>query len=102
MSEDEPEDLGPCCICEGTAGVVNIIMIEVKGQVAGHGWGCFVCGLPSDGASAVLCEPCTLAWQNGKPLRFACRGYPASDGRVPIDELVERHAHDMAKHEAAA
>lgn len=79
-------------------GVVNIIMLDLKNQIAGHGWGCFECDLPCDGASAVLCDPCAEAWQDGKPLRFACRGYPASEGRAPIEEFAVRHEHDIAKH----
>lgn len=96
----DPDNLGPCCICEGTSGVRNVIMLAFKGQVPGHGWGCVVCDLPSDGACVVLCDPCAKAWdEDGTPFRFACRGYPAEDGRVPIEELVERHDHDQAKHE---
>ena len=98
LTEGPDDDLGPCCICAGTTGVRNVIMLHVKGRVPGHGWGCFGCDLPCDGASAVLCDPCAEAWQKGTPLRFACRGFPAEDGRVPIEELAEPHAHDMAKH----
>ena len=98
MADDLP-DLGSCCICEGTAGVRSIIMLDVKGPIAGHGWGCVVCGLPADGASAVLCDPCFDAYsKHGQLLRFVCRGYPALDGRAPVEEFTERHEHDMAKH----
>lgn len=94
MSGDDIPSLGPCCICGGGENVHTVIMLAVKGQVPGHGWGCFMCDLPSDGASAVLCVLCTDKWQEGEPLRFACRGYPAQDGRVPIGELTEPHEHD--------
>jgi hypothetical protein len=104
MGHEEPlvDDLGPCCICGGRMGVRNLIMLDVKAPIAGHGWGCVVCDLPCDGASAVLCDPCLGAFQDGTPLRFACRGYPADDGRAPMKELTERHEHDMTKHQDTA
>jgi hypothetical protein len=96
--------LGPCCICEATEGVCSILMLPQRGVVKGHGWGCVVCGLPPDGAVAVLCNPCLAIYQAKEgALRFACRGYPASDGRVPIAELsAEPFDHDDSKHETNA
>ncbi len=95
LNDNDTPDLGMCCICGVREHVTAIIMLDVKNQVPGHGWGCLGCGLPSDGASAVLCETCLPGWQSGKtPLRFACRGYPAEDGRVPIAELTVPHLHD--------
>jgi hypothetical protein len=100
---DEPSDtpnLGPCCMCEATTGVRNLIMLDRRCVIAGHGWGCLVCGLPSDGASAVLCDDClTLYRADNAWLTIACRGYPGEDGRVAIAELPpEPFEHDMAKH----
>jgi hypothetical protein len=86
-------DLGPCCVCETTTDVHNVLMLRAKAPIAGHGWGCVVCDLPSDGAVAVVCDACV-----GQPLKFACRGYPASDGRIPIGELTGTHEHDLARH----
>jgi hypothetical protein len=49
--------LGPCCACERVGPRVrNWIMLHKRAVIAGHGWGCFVCGLPPDGASYVLCD----------------------------------------------
>jgi len=61
-----------------------------------------VCDLPSDGALAVICEACAATFRSvmDPPLRFACRGYPGSDGRVPIDTLTGTHEHDRSKHPA--
>lgn len=92
---DDPPRLGPCCICGGEDKVTALVMLDVKGEVPGHGWGCVACGLDCDGAIAVLCARCVEDWQAGKPLRFACRGYPATDGRVPIEQLTVPHEHDM-------
>ena|ERR1700733_8937621 len=88
-------DLGPCCICESNAKAGAMVMLEVKNTIPGHGWGCVVCNLPADGASAVLCDDCATKWQAGEAkLRFACCGYPADEGRVPIGQLTIPHAHD--------
>lgn len=95
MSDADTLRLGSCCICGREEDVHTIIMLSVKGLVPGHGWGCFVCGLAPDGASAVLCGTCTLGWEDGtEALRFACRGYPAEDGRVSIEALTEAHEHN--------
>ncbi len=90
-------DLGPCCIC-GSAGygVRNVMMLHFKNQVPGHGWGCVVCGLPPDGAVAVLCDPCFDRLNAGEAtLKFVCRGYPATEGRIPFPELTVPHDHNM-------
>lgn len=98
MDDDDLPDLGPCCMCEGLAGVSNIILLERRGVVAGHGWGCIECGLPMDGASAVLCDPCFDRYlADESVLTIACRGYPATDGRVAIAVLPPFN-HDAAKH----
>ena len=95
---DDTLDMGPCCVCETTGpSVRNILMLPKKGHVPGHGWGCVVCHLPPDGATAVVCDACFAAKAT---LRFVCRGWPAVDGRVPIDELLlqENHQHDPEAH----
>jgi len=92
---DDPPTLGPCCICEAETGARTIVMLPVKGVIPGHGWGCVLCKLPMDGASAVVCDECAGDLESGtKQLRFACRGYPATDGRVPIETLTVPHEHD--------
>lgn len=101
FDEDDPDgpDLGPCCICGG-GGAVNIIMLHRRGAIPGRGWGCVQCGLPSDGAAAVLCPACLDKYQaDPAALTMACRGYPGTDGRVPIADLPEgEFDHDPAKH----
>jgi hypothetical protein len=98
MTYDDVPLLGPCCICLGEVGVTSIVMLPVRGLVPGHGWGCVTCGLSPEGAFAVLCEECTEDWQAGAQIRFACRGYLATDGRVPIEQLTEPHEHDLDQH----
>jgi len=88
--------LGPCCNCgRADDNVVNIMMVKQRGPTPGKGWGCVVCGLPSDGALVVLCDDCGDVW----PPTFVCTGYPASDGRTPFADLSpEPFDHDPAKH----
>ncbi len=97
--EDDP-GLGSCCVCESVVNVHTVIMLHQKAPMPGHGWGCVVCGLSSDGALAVICDACAEAFASvmDPPLRFACCGYPASDGRVPITSLAGTHDHDMSRH----
>jgi hypothetical protein len=98
INDDKPS-LGACCMCETTDSGENIVMLDHAGLVPGHGWGCVVCGLPANGAVAVLCEPCLSRFQGGEPLRFFCRGYPSTDGRAPMADLPRAtFAHDKSKH----
>lgn len=92
--------LGSCCICRGEHAVRNIFMLERRAPMPGRGWGCMQCGLAQNGAVAVVCDHCLEMHPDDatSPLVDACRGYPVSDGRVPIGELSGIHRHDMAKH----
>jgi len=95
MFFDDRPRFGSCCICGSEDNVTAVVMLGVKNEVPGHGWACLACGLPPDGAMAVLCAHCVDDWQSGrKQLRFACRGWPATEGRVPIEQLTEPHEHD--------
>ena len=49
-----------------------------------------------DGAVAVICDTCLIVKEK---LKYACRGYPAEDGRIPIGELTGDFCHDPNKHE---
>ena len=102
MTADYDGTLGPCCVCEAPAeiGMFSIVLLNQKAPIPGRGWGCVVCQLPSDGAIAVVCNRCLDDADEGQPtaLRFACRGYPQTDGRVPIDTLTGSQAHDMRRH----
>jgi hypothetical protein len=86
-------------MCEVRDGVRNIILLDRRCVVPGHGWGCVVCGLPSDGACAV-CDECLDEWRDDESrLTVACRGFPASDGRIAIAALPKgEFNHDVARH----
>lgn len=91
--------LGPCCICGQSEDVRVILCLDKLCPLPGRGWGCLVCGQPEDGAMAVICGSCSS--REGWPevaLVWACKGYPATDGRVPIGELVGTFGHDLTKH----
>lgn len=75
------------------------LRIPVQHRSLPGGWGCFQCGLPLEGAIAVLCDGCLeKQGDNSTPIRFACIGYPAQNQRIPIAELTEAFEHDMNKH----
>jgi hypothetical protein len=89
--------LGPCCNCGSEADVAHIVMLPRRGPVPGFGWGCAACGLPPDGAIAVLCDHCI-----GQKVAFVCEGYPHAGKRAPVACLSEDvFDHDMRLHEEA-
>ena len=88
-------ELGACCSCGATEGVRNIMMLGYRAPVPGTGWGCVVCGLPADGAVAVVCDACLAA---GAPVKRVCRGYPSAGERVGRKGLKERFEHNLSKH----
>lgn len=90
---------GPCCCCGTMYKVRTLVMLEKKAPVPGTGWGCVQCGLPLDGALAVLCDQCAANSADlPNCLRFVCRGYPTLGERTPIEEVAGEHAHDMSQH----
>jgi|SRR5215831_381029 len=97
-------DLGACCVCGGTDRVVNILSLHKLSPIPGRGWGCFGCGQPMNGAIAVTCEMCgpNSPGEDFPPLKFACKGWPGSDGRVPYESLQGFFDHDMSKHPEVA
>jgi hypothetical protein len=98
FGDDHIPDLGPCCGCGTTKGVVSTVMLDRRSPISGRGWGCAVCKLPFDGATAVLCGQCL-----GLPPRFACRGNPATDGRIPVEGFRnEPFGHNEAMHRGEA
>lgn len=92
--------LGACCICESTENVNSIMTLDRRAPTPGKGWGCVQCGLPNDGAIAVLCDTCAELYVAGRAkLVYVCRGYPADDGRMFFVHLPEdTFDHDKSKH----
>lgn len=99
---DDDDLLGPCCVCGGRERVHTFVMLSSKSPMPGRGWGCLECGLSLDGAIAVVCDACEPRFRADRSvLRFACIGFPEIDGRLPIEQLIGSHTHDMSKHEPA-
>lgn len=94
-------DLGPCCACDRTGDSVrNLIMLDFAAPVPGTGWGCFQCGLPMNGATAVICDGCLEAEAE---INFVIDGQPLVHKRLPIAEARERAGgrpfnHNMERH----
>lgn len=86
--------MGPCCSC-GFPAAENLVMLPWRARQPGKGWGCVVCGLPSDGAVALLCDRCL---EVDAPIISVCAGYATEPGRVPFASLTEPHVHDLSKH----
>lgn len=94
-SDEAGPNLGLCCNCKASRAIIPIVITR-RAPVPGKGWGCVVCGLPPDGAVAVLCQACGCA--DPHP-RFVCVGYPKEGVRVPIEQLPPgEFDHDMSKH----
>lgn len=109
MTEEslEQRGFGDCCGCGKVRDDVrNIIMLNREAPVPGTGWGCVVCGVPPNGAFAVLCDECCDLWQQSDPadhpdpiIRLVCVGFASDNKRVPIGTCTKPFGHDMSKHE---
>lgn len=104
LLDNRKPNLGKCCICETEEGVHNVMMMHFKappvpdGEVAG--WGCIQCGLPCEGAIAVLCNKCFDLLRDEKvKIRLIVVGYPYRNNRIPIDQVEQiPFEHDLSKH----
>lgn len=85
-------NLGTCCAC-GTEPATGLMMLN-KRSPYGCGWGCCQCGLPMEGAIAVLCDACG---ESGE-LKWFCKGEVATGDRAPFAELVEPFEHNLDRH----
>ena len=89
-------DLGPCCAC-GSPGptVRTVVALAFRAPVPGTGWGCVVCGLPSDGAIAVLCDTCV---ETEAPITEVCSGYATTGKRLNRIFVTEPFDHKDVPH----
>jgi hypothetical protein len=73
-------------------------MLKFRAPFQGKGWGCFVCGLSSDGAMAVICDDCLTI--NDQNLEFIIYGSIMDGFRVPMPPKEEEvpFDHDLTKH----
>ncbi|MEH2374035.1 hypothetical protein [Nostoc sp.] len=107
FDEDDPDydeeqlDLGTCCGCGCTGKTVqNLIMLQKKAPVPGTGWGCLVCGVPSDGAVAVVCNDCLARLdKHSDVIEEVIYGYPIEKKRYSLAALTEFFDHRDIPHE---
>ena len=93
------EDYGSCCICESQTDVRNIIQLDYKVK-SESGWGCVQCGLPAEGAVAIVCDACIERYGDNieEKIIYLMDGgqrrlvVPPVEGRIP-------HKHDMSRHQ---
>ncbi|RCJ34623.1 hypothetical protein A6769_22095 [Nostoc punctiforme NIES-2108] len=100
--DEEPLDLGACCGCGTTNNslVRNILTLHKKALVAGTGWECFICGIPANGAIAVVCDDCLAQLEEGKEvLKQAVYGDVLDKQRCDIAQLTEDFDHKNIPHE---
>jgi len=99
MGEKETIDFGSCCACgKEDKTVRNFVMLNVKGHIPGTGWGCVVCGIPADGATAVICDECVQRNVRTEEIKWVIKGYPLEKGRGLRSELTEYWDHNRSRH----
>jgi hypothetical protein len=87
-------------MCGTSEDVFSIVLLPLRAPTPGTGWGCLECGLPMDGAVAVLCGRCTTFWQlDHANLTHVVDGYPREGRRVPIADLPQGKFEHLFEHE---
>ena len=89
--------MGTCCACgKSDHTVVNLATIDRVAPLPGTGWSCLACGLPPNGAMAVVCNGCIVM---GRDVTHAIVGQPGSFERIALtDYPYEPFDHDLDKH----
>lgn len=98
---DDEINLGTCCNCGGRWNVRNVFCLHQRTPEPGVGaWGCVVCGLPAEGAIAVLCDACAeQVLKHGARIEQAVLGEAAECRRIPVENLPPgKFDHDHEKH----
>jgi len=93
----EPPEV-PCCNCCKRGRHTNIATLPRRALEPGKGWGCAICGLPPDGAVAILCDVCI---ELPGPPRYACAGFLVEEERIAYTDLPPGDfEHDLEVHAA--
>ncbi len=104
-NEFDPEAPRRCCSCfEVRSDVKNIACLPEKAPEPGTGWGCYVCGLPPDGALALVCDKCTKSADpnEGPEIEYVYSGKIGGSELTARKWLNGRQEHDAEKHGADA
>lgn len=94
-------NLGPCCCCGKEGPEVQVVVtLDFHAPVSGTGWGCVLCGLPCDGAVAVLCHDCAGKVDSHQAaIQTICVGYPSEGRRAAWpDREYPPFGHILSKH----
>jgi hypothetical protein len=87
---------GSCCACEREdESVRNVVALSVKAPMPNTGWGCMVCGLPLNGALAVVCDTCM---EEKRPIVWVIYGMALSGERVLRSTCTEPFEHNLQYH----
>jgi hypothetical protein len=89
------QGLGPCCHCMRDEQSANLLLLNYDAPIPGTGWGCAQCGLPDDGALAVMCDECMEA---EREVRYVCVGRPGAGARTPVESLTAAFHHRLEHH----
>ena len=94
-----PKNYRTCCICEAeTADVRNVILLDYKVVCESETvWGCYGCGLPFEGAAAVVCDTCIEKYED---VEAEIKFLMDSHRRIPVPPVEERipHKHNLSFH----
>lgn len=98
MSEfmEEGNDYGACCCCGVADNTVrNLVEVNRRDPFLGSGRGCWIYGLPCDGALAVVCDDCFE--DDDLNITEAIYGHATDKQRIAISKL-EPFEHDPELH----
>lgn len=92
------DEYGTCCVCESEMETCGIIQLGYKVE-SESGWGCYQCGLPMEGAIAIVCGDCVdkHAETIEDQIKYLMDG---KKGRFPVPPVEKRvtHEHDLSLH----
>ena len=92
-------DYGTCCVCESVIEDPILISLPFKVHVESESkWGCFQCGLPFEGAVAVICDACVD--EHGVNIEDKIKFLMNNKERIPVPPVEIRipHEHDYSLH----
>ena len=87
-------DYGTCCICEQEIEDPVLLSLSFKIHVESETkWGCYQCGLPNEGAVAVICDDCfdedDVDFED--KIKYLMNG---GRGRIPVPPVEDRIPHE--------
>lgn len=91
-------EFGTCCVCECEMEECGIVQLDYKVE-SESGWGCVQCDLAMQGAIAIVCDACFIAYGDEieDQIKYLMNG---KKGRIPVPPVANRvlHEHDLSLH----